>query len=287
MNEASLNSSSHYKLEPFLLLSKSVKGVANNKLISDVLDAPGVYVFTELFNAPNVMQAAFLPEVEGYHKLLRIFMYGTWKDYQAQKTQLPTLSLLQTKKLHHLTLVTLSEESQTLSYDRLLDALNIPTIRELEDTIMDAIYNGVLKGKLDQYRCQLEVVKTIGRDLAPGRLAETMEALSSWSTQTAGILGMLDATIDHLKSSVLDNEQQKLDYSHQLEEIRKTIRENKADENNSQTEERRIPNSHHKKVINKYKLYYDDNGFLAIQQLNLVNDLYCSTSLHTSFTATS
>lgn len=56
MNEAILNLSTHQKLEPFLLLSKSVKGVANGKLISDALNAPGVYVFTELYNAPNVVQ---------------------------------------------------------------------------------------------------------------------------------------------------------------------------------------------------------------------------------------
>lgn len=39
-------------------------------------------------------------------------MYGTWKDYQQQKTQLPTLTDSQTKKLLHLTIVTLSEISQ-------------------------------------------------------------------------------------------------------------------------------------------------------------------------------
>jgi hypothetical protein len=50
------NLSSHQKLEPFLLLSKSAKGVANCKLIIDALNAPGVYVFTELYEAPNVVE---------------------------------------------------------------------------------------------------------------------------------------------------------------------------------------------------------------------------------------
>ncbi|CAO3702849.1 unnamed protein product [Rhizopus stolonifer] len=190
-----------------------------------MLNAPGVYVFTELYNAPNVVQASELPEVSGYYKLLSIFMYGTWKDYQQQKTQLPTLTDSQTKKLLHLTIVTLSEISQTIDYDILSRELDIPTVRELEDIIMDAIYKGILQGKLDQHRRQLQVVKAIGRDLGPEQIQETMRALEVWSTQTFGILGMLDAKIDHLKESVQSNEEQKADYSRRLEELRKNIRE--------------------------------------------------------------
>jgi COP9 signalosome complex subunit 7 len=44
------------RLQPFLLLSKSVKGIANAKLIQDVMSAPGVYVFTELYELPNLVQ---------------------------------------------------------------------------------------------------------------------------------------------------------------------------------------------------------------------------------------
>ncbi|KAG1140880.1 hypothetical protein G6F37_008725 [Rhizopus arrhizus] len=220
------NLSSHQKLEPFLLLSKSAKGVANCKLIIDALNAPGVYVFTELYEAPNVVEASQLPEVAPYYNLLRIFLYGTFNDYQQQKANLPALTELQTKKLLQLTLVTLSESSQTLSYEILQRELNIPTVRELEDLIMDAMYNGLVTGKLDQRQRQLQVMKTIGRDLGPYQLDETMEALRAWSTQTSRLLGLLDAKIDYLKESVRDNEQAKLDYGHQLEEVRKEIREN-------------------------------------------------------------
>lgn len=59
MNETNLNLSTSHKLQPFLLLSKSVKGVANNKLIMDALSAPGVYVFTELYESPNLVQVTF------------------------------------------------------------------------------------------------------------------------------------------------------------------------------------------------------------------------------------
>ena len=58
MNETNLSLSTNQKLQPFLLLSKSAKGVANNKLISDALSAPSVYVFTELYESPNVVEVS-------------------------------------------------------------------------------------------------------------------------------------------------------------------------------------------------------------------------------------
>jgi COP9 signalosome complex subunit 7 len=56
MNETNLSLSTSQKLLPFLLLSKSVKGVANTKLIMDALNANGVYVYTELYESPNVVE---------------------------------------------------------------------------------------------------------------------------------------------------------------------------------------------------------------------------------------
>jgi COP9 signalosome complex subunit 7 len=42
--------------EQFLLLAKSAKGAALATLIHQVLEAPGVYVFGELLDMPNVRE---------------------------------------------------------------------------------------------------------------------------------------------------------------------------------------------------------------------------------------
>lgn len=44
------------KLEPFLLMAKSVKGAAAAKLIQDATSAPGVFVFSELLELPNIQE---------------------------------------------------------------------------------------------------------------------------------------------------------------------------------------------------------------------------------------
>ena len=56
----------------------------------------------------------------------------------------------------------------------------MPSIRELEDLIIDAIYLDVLRGKLDQSKELFEVEYTMGRDLEPGKLENILVALQNW-----------------------------------------------------------------------------------------------------------
>lgn len=58
--------------------------------------------------------------------------------------------------------------------------LDIGTMRELEDLIIDAMYQDVLRGRLDQKEQQLEVEYTMGRDLRPGQLEKILAALKDW-----------------------------------------------------------------------------------------------------------
>lgn len=55
LDMADLVSSAH-KLEPFVLMSKSAKGAAAAKLIENATAAPGVFVFGELLEQPNVQE---------------------------------------------------------------------------------------------------------------------------------------------------------------------------------------------------------------------------------------
>lgn len=69
---------------------------------------------------------------------------------------------------------------QVLPYETLLTSLQMPTIRDLEDLIIDAIYLDVIRGKLDQKEQEFEVEYTMGRDLAPGKVEDVLTALQAW-----------------------------------------------------------------------------------------------------------
>ncbi len=68
-------------LEGFLMLVKSNKGLACVMVIQQVLKHPQIFVFGELLEQPNV-QSLQNTEHKPWLELLRIFAYGTWRDYQ-------------------------------------------------------------------------------------------------------------------------------------------------------------------------------------------------------------
>jgi COP9 signalosome complex subunit 7 len=54
------------------------------------------------------------------------------------------------------------------------------SVRELEDLIIDAIYQDIVRGKLDQKQQQFEVEFTMGRDLREGQLQQLLLSLQTW-----------------------------------------------------------------------------------------------------------
>ncbi|KAF8907712.1 hypothetical protein CPB84DRAFT_1674824 [Gymnopilus junonius] len=184
------------KLEPFLLMAKSVKGAAAAKLIQDATSAPGVFVFSELLELPNIQELGKSEQQEKFLSLLKLFAYKTYQDYLQHKDSLPPLNQVQITKLKHLTIVSLATDRRILPYAELLRALDVSNVRELEDLIIDAIYLDLLQGKLDQKEEQLEVSYTMGRDLEPGKLEQVLAALKDWASTTSAVLATLDAKIN-------------------------------------------------------------------------------------------
>ena len=88
-----------------------VKGAAATKLIENATAAPGVFVFAELLDSPNIQQVSvFHPshvncksgasdaagqlstnsQQESYLNLLKIFSYGTYSDYKRTRLTMST-----------------------------------------------------------------------------------------------------------------------------------------------------------------------------------------------------
>lgn len=55
-NATSSSTSSNSPLEQFVLLAKGAKGAAAVELIRQVIAAPGVFVFGELLDMPNIKE---------------------------------------------------------------------------------------------------------------------------------------------------------------------------------------------------------------------------------------
>ena len=61
-------------LEQFVLLAKSAKGAAAVELVKQASEAPGVYVFGELLDMPNIIEVKYIPK-NWKPKLIKNFFF--------------------------------------------------------------------------------------------------------------------------------------------------------------------------------------------------------------------
>lgn len=85
---------------------------------------------------------------------------------------------------------------QILPYALLLQKLDIPTIRELEDLIIETIYAGLCQGKLDQVKSEFYVDETFGRDIQQSDLDVCIQKLTQWSQQSDTIVAAIEEKMD-------------------------------------------------------------------------------------------
>ncbi|OCF38141.1 hypothetical protein I316_00365 [Kwoniella heveanensis BCC8398] len=200
------------RLEPFLLLARSTKGAAAAKIIVDATAAPGVHVFSELLDLPNIQELANDPTYESHHRLLRLFAFGTLADYETNSSSYPPLSPAHILKLKHLTLVSLALQHRSLAYDLLLSSLKLESIRQLEDLVIDVIYAGLLGGKMHHHEKVLHVDWVAGRDLAEQELVNVQQGLQNWCKTAETLLSALDQQIDHVRHTSIAESQRQSEY---------------------------------------------------------------------------
>lgn len=113
-NKSSSSSSGSGSNEQFCLLAKTAKGAAAVQLVRQALDAPGVHVFGELLDQPNVqaLSEGAGREAAAHFDLLGLFAYGTYGEYLERAASLPALTPAMEKKLRLLTLASLASKTR-------------------------------------------------------------------------------------------------------------------------------------------------------------------------------
>ena len=175
-------------LEQYLVLAKSTHGKAAEALIMQAIANPNTFVFGELVDllAASDVSQPFLD-------LLNIFAYGSYADYDSRRGRLPDLNTNQIRKLKMLTLASLAAESKLLSFSSLQSQLQIPSLRELEDLIIDSIYHGLLEGKLDHKLSALQIHSAFGRDIRPEQVPQLLGKLNAYLAQVRQVDSLLAA----------------------------------------------------------------------------------------------
>lgn len=80
--------------------------------------------------------------------------------------------------------------------------LDIQNIRELEDLIIDCMYNNLLKGTLDQKNAILTVEYTYGRDSRAEDVDQMINKLEEWDNQLEYSQNLIEKQINFCNSSI-------------------------------------------------------------------------------------
>eukprot|EP00927_Polykrikos_kofoidii_P028192 TRINITY_DN24649_c0_g1_i1.p2 TRINITY_DN24649_c0_g1~~TRINITY_DN24649_c0_g1_i1.p2 ORF type:complete len:304 (+),score=72.71 TRINITY_DN24649_c0_g1_i1:103-912(+) len=209
----------------FLILAQSTRDKACEKLVHDVLEHSGIFVFGELLACPNVQALANSSEGSRFLALLRLFAFGTYADYKAQRADFLELTPQQLKKLRLLSVVTLATKEKYIKFDDLKEALDITATRELEDLIIEAVYQNLIVGKMDQEHQCLIVESCFCRDCQDEDLDYIIDTLSSWHESSQAMLGALDNMVQYTHDSYDKNKKAREELDKHIQSIKDNLKE--------------------------------------------------------------
>jgi len=127
-------------------------------------------------------------------------------------------------KLKQLTIVQLASENRTIQYSLLLDKLNIQSLRELEDLIIECVYQGLLEGKLDQEKHLFQVDQTIGRDIKPQDIDRIISVLIDWQKKSENQLEEINQKIQYSLQNHEEEKKRKKDFEGKIETLKTDIK---------------------------------------------------------------
>ncbi|KAL7886582.1 hypothetical protein AOLI_G00043030 [Acnodon oligacanthus] len=213
------------KMEVDQLLSLS--GSALAQAISSLLETPGLYVFSDILELPNVRELETGPHAPVY-QLLNLFAYGTYSDYKERAASLPELTPSQKNKLRHLSIISLASNLKCLPYSLLLQQLELKNVRELEDLLIEAIYCDIIHGKLDQRNQQVEVDFSVGRDLGPNELPNIANTLQEWCAGCEAVLCGIEEQVSRANQYRESQLKVKVQVETEVSNLQKTLKASSA-----------------------------------------------------------
>lgn len=210
-------------LEQFVLLAKNARGAAAVELIKQALEAPGVFVFGELLDMPNIQDLTNTPH-SPYLTLLNIFAFGTFKNLSESADPLPEVTEAMGRKLRLLTVVSLAETSKVLAYSLLMAELGISTVRELEDLVIEGISAGVVQGKLDQKSSHFEVDYVIGRDIRKTDIGSIVSVLTAWCDNCDNMLRGIEGQVEKVNGERREHLTHKAGLEAKMNELKQQLK---------------------------------------------------------------
>lgn len=227
----SVSTSGLEALEGCCVLARSQQDPTQTALIiRQVLKHPEIYVFGELLSVKSVQELSGTDQ-QLWLDVLKVFAYGTWLDYKQLQSNNQSLELgpVECHKLKCLSAVSISAESsdKQIPYSLFGTRLELNSVREIEDLLIDCMDHGLLSGKLDQKQAMFEVQSCMGRDLTESDLESMIQSINQWVTTSEEQLNELKRLMNQSNESVSQATKQSLDHENEIKSIQALITQSK------------------------------------------------------------
>uniref|UniRef100_A0A7S1XAZ6 PCI domain-containing protein n=1 Tax=Compsopogon caeruleus TaxID=31354 RepID=A0A7S1XAZ6_9RHOD len=178
------------RLEHYRLLASGARGSALIDILRKAIADRELHVFGELLDLPAVVELND-PVVDA----LRIFSYGTLEDYMAQEEKLPVLTVEEKQKLRRLTLLSIVRPYKRVPYAVIAERMQLDSVRELEDLVIDAQSYRLIQCRLDQRAAVVLVEDRAGRDVTDNDIEQMLLSLNRWKSTAEKLVQSIDGQI--------------------------------------------------------------------------------------------
>ena len=207
-------------IQDYVKLATGTSGSTLIALIKRALAEKGIFVYGELLALDNVKSLEKgSSDDKKVFDTLELFAYGDFQDYKnGGESKYGTLTATQIKKLKMLTIASLGAKSSEISYDRLASALEMKNVRDIEDLILDTIYEGLIFAKLDQAEKILQIDYAMGRDVKPEQLNEMKVVLTNWLLKSEELVQTIEQKVKYAQGEWKMNILRREEFEKQLDE---------------------------------------------------------------------
>lgn len=218
-----MGSSSNERLAYYLSAANTASEKAAAEICEQATSDPALHVFSELLQTRSI-SALQTTAQRKYYDLLRLFAYGTVDDYQSNPHAFPPITEKHWKKLRMLTLVSLAKRQNLLAYALLMEKLSLTTVRQVEDVVLDAIYAGLVRARMDQRAAIVEIMSATGRDVqTPAGVSEMIDVLKTWVVRSDQLVSAIDDKINYITAQTKLASEQKAAAAANVARVKKEV----------------------------------------------------------------
>ena len=205
--------------EQLFVLAKGHKAKALELIIEKVIRDATIYQFSEFLDIETVQN---LGKDNKHFKTLELFAYDNYSDYMSNQDNYVKLDEKQLKKLKMLSVVTMAGKDKTLTYDNLKSSLDIDSKQDLEEILLELIYNRLINATLEEKTKVVHVEWTFGRDAKAEDIDEMVSKLEDWVSKMEHVEQKIESHIEDLDSKLLESKQEKREFISNCMQVNET-----------------------------------------------------------------